>query len=67
MNLGGGWNWEAGHGRHKEKLKNVSDGQDILFFFFLERAEEAGGRMDMSLRDTVLPVTSLPAPSLQPG
>lgn len=37
------------------------------FFFFLERAEEAGERMDMSLRDTVLPVTSLPAPSLQPG
>lgn len=34
MNLGGGWNWEAGHGRHKEKLKHLSDGQDILFFSF---------------------------------
>lgn len=28
----------------------------------MERAEEAGERMDMSLRDTVLPVASLPAP-----
>lgn len=64
MNLGVG-----GIGRQvmEDTKKSLEMYLMVILFFFLERAEEAGERTDMSLRNTVLPVTSLPAPSLQPG